>query len=231
MIRKFILCLATVGFSQANVVEITLENGVSSPQPTSAVGSCPISTGMTAIETIQDETETTDWFKYGSCACTSTGKTPEAFWTADFVGGEFEVTEISILARRTTWQYDAAWDYLRGVQVFIDDAECYVIPQDSALRGTWHTFQCSDENAKIGSKITLQQNRDAQVGFCGIKLRGVDQSAEPELFDFIETCDYGQADIWSDDVCIAEIVNAIVAIGFFGGFFILCVVFAVIAFV
>ena len=76
-------------------------------------------------------------------------------WSADFVGGDFEVTEISILARRTSWQYDPEWDYLRGVQVFIDDAECYVIPQDSALRGTWHTFQCSDENAKIGSKIIL----------------------------------------------------------------------------
>ena len=171
--------MATAGFAHGNVVEIQLENGVSSPQPTSGNTECPVSTGMTAIETTQDESQTSDWFKYGSCACTSTGSS-DAMWSADFVGGgDFEVTEISILARLTSWQYQYEWDYLRGVSVFIDDVECYVIPQDSALRGTWYTFQCSNENAKIGSKITLLQNRDAQVGFCGIKLRGIDQSAEP----------------------------------------------------
>lgn len=55
--------------------------------------------------------------------------------------------------------------------MYVGDNLCYTIPDDSALLGTWITFECA-EGADTGTTMTLKQPRDTAIVFCGIEVQG-----------------------------------------------------------
>ena len=181
---------------------------------------CWQNTAMSPIEVTQDETVTTDWHNSEPCACTeipSSSDEPNPWWEADFDGKEFKVSEVQILTRRKTPSYNYDWDYSRGNEVYIGDTLCGTMPDN--LWGEWGVITC--EEPIQATKIKLHQPREFAMTFCGIKVKG------EEVVPLIPTCDWTQEDIWSDGVCVGEImayITSFVVIGAFFGFFILAIV-------
>ena len=102
---------------------------------------------------------------------------------------------------------------MRGIKVFIGDTECFTIPDDSSYNGEWITIEC-DEGPVNGQKISLQQQRESKIVFCGIEVKGTEDAP---LIEF-ETCDYSQENIWSDSICVTEITGSLITLAVFGGF-------------
>ena len=213
-----------------DTVEIPLTNAVQSTpasrnsDPTAA---CWDTSAMSPIEVTQDETLTNDWYNSEPCACTGIPRSEEEpfpWWKAEFEGGtEYKVTEVQYLVRYKDW-YNYNWDYNRGVEVYIEDTLCAAVPQDGAYVGVWIILTC--ESAIRGRSVRFQQPREWPITICGVKVKGTEV-----LIPSIPTCDYGQEDIWSDEVCVGEItayITSFLAIGAFFGFFILIIVLAIV---
>ena len=94
MLRN-IVTLFIIGFVKCQEEEvITLTNAAFS-EPMEALDPCPTSTATTALEIVQDETITADWFRTEPCACTATApQTDEvpAYWEAEFDGKTYDVS-------------------------------------------------------------------------------------------------------------------------------------------
>ena len=205
----------------ATEVSINLINPAFS-EPMPASDPCPESTASTVLEIVQNEDITDDWMWSEPCACSGTAESAEAFWEAEFDGdNKYDVNQVRILVRHR-YEYSYTWDYMRGIKIFIDETECHTVADDGALNGVWYEFEC-DNGPIRGDKISLRQQRESKIFFCGIEVKGT------EFVPLIPTCDWSQEEWWTDGLCTSELFAYIIFFGIVGGFFALVITLIIVA--